>query len=446
MLGYTATCGQQEIIGLVLKPECKRLIISCMTRYGKTRFVAIGLLTLIYNTMVEFQSKPKRILIIAPTREQTSILRGYISELIANNSKLAKLLDEPNRSSPQRLRTEMSKQRLTFKNGWELITLTAFAGENEADPAPNLMGHGGDIIVIDEACLIRQTVYTSRISRMLGDDAANSKLIIIMNPWNKLNFAYTAWQDPAFTKIKIDWRQALSEGRTTQAYLDEQKALLTPYEWTVLYESEFAEESKDTLIRHDWIERAIKRGQDHNSIQLSGTPRLVHGLDVAEQGADKTIITDALTDGVCYQIVRQQWIRSRETMPCANEVSQKIAKKDVIQVDSIGVGAGVHSRLVELGYKAVSIRVSEAATADKERFLNQKSQRYWLLRGLFEQDKISIPNEPTLKSQLSQMRYEITSAGKIKIIDPQGKSPDYADSLMLTLQLKSYDLPFMFAF
>ena len=201
VLGYNATYGQQQIIGLVLDPLCKRLILSCMTRYGKTRFVAIGLLTLIYSTKVEFRPKPKRILIIAPTREQTRILRGYISELIANNPRLAELLDEPDRSSPERLRTEMSKQRLTFKNGWELITLTAFAGENEDDPAPNLMGHGGDIIVIDEACLIRQTVYTSRISRMLGDDAANSKLIIIMNPWNKQNFAYTAWNDQAFTPM-----------------------------------------------------------------------------------------------------------------------------------------------------------------------------------------------------------------------------------------------------
>jgi hypothetical protein len=31
------------------------------------------------------------------------------------------------------------------------------------------------------------------------------------------------------------------------------------------------------------------------------------------------------------------------------------------------------------------------------------------------------------------MRYEFTSAGKIRIVDPEGKSPDYADSLMLTL-------------
>jgi hypothetical protein len=31
------------------------------------------------------------------------------------------------------------------------------------------------------------------------------------------------------------------------------------------------------------------------------------------------------------------------------------------------------------------------------------------------------------------MRYEFTTISKIKIKDPEGKSPDYADSLMLTI-------------
>jgi hypothetical protein len=65
--------------------------------------------------------------------------------------------------------------------------------------------------------------------------------------------------------------------------------------------------------------------------------------------------------------------------------------------------------------------------------MNLKSQRWWKLRELFEHDLISIPNNPKLISQLSQMRYEFTPVSKIKIIDPEGKSPDYADSLMLTL-------------
>lgn len=428
ILGTPATYGQQQIVGAVLDPNVKRLIISAMTRYGKTFFVAKGLLLLIANTPVSLKPKTRKILIIAPTLDQTNIIRNYIAEHIANNRTLSALVDRTERSGPERLKSEMSKKRLTFKNGWEIITLTAHGNENEDDPAPNLMGFGGDIIVLDEACLILQKVYTQRISRMLGDDAENAKLITIVNPWNMLNFAYQQWMNPVFKKIHIGWKQALAEGRTTQTFLNEQKAILSDYEWTVLYESDFAPESKDTLIRYDWIQRALKK-----QIQFTDKTQTVWGLDVAEQGEDLTILTKAETDGIQYSVKSQQHIRDRETIPCANEVSSILPKKDNVNVDSIGVGAGVYSQLKELGHSVTSIRVGESSEADDKRYLNLKSERWWRLRNIFEQDLISIPNEPKLISQLSQMRYEFTTVGKIKIRDPDGKSPDYADSLMLTI-------------
>jgi len=198
-----------------------------------------------------------------------------------------------------------------------------------------------------------------------------------------------------------------------------------------LYNSNFADEAEDTLIRYDWIIRATK---PHNFPDL---PRKIHGLDVAEQGVDKTILTDADTDGLHYRIDRQRWIRQTETIPTAKEAAQLISKTDEVNVDSIGVGAGVYSYLKENGYKANSIRVSEKPTVDDDRFLNQKSQRWWQLRSIFEADLISIPDDPVLISQLSQQRYKFTSAGKIQIVDAEGKSPDYADSLMLTIKAPS---------
>lgn len=354
-----------------------------------------------------------------------------MAEMIAYDKTLASLIVKPTRDI-QQLKNEVSKQRITFKNGWELITLTAHGNENEEDPAPNLMGFGGKIVVIDEACLILNKVYTQRISRMLGD-YPDSKLIVMVNPWNMLNFAYEQWKDPRFRKIHIDWRQALAEGRTTQAYLDEQKSLLSDYEWTVLYESKFAPESEDTLIRYDWIQRASEK-----TIQFTVPTETAWGLDVAEQGADQTILSNAATDGVQYAFNSQQRITERETIPVASHISNLVPKNDSINVDSIGVGAGVYSYLKEEGHKVNSIRVGEAPIANSEskKFLNLKSQRWWQVRGLFEKDLISIPKDPVLISQLSSIRWEYTTISKIKIKDSKktgGKSPDRADSLMLTI-------------
>jgi hypothetical protein len=330
---------------------------------------------------------------------------------------------------PEDLKAEMSKKRLTFKNGWEILTLTAHGEENSKDPGKQLMGFGGDIIVLDEACLIMDEVYTSRISRMLGD-SPDSKLITIVNPWNMLNFAYKQWQNPDFKRIHINHRQALAEGRTTETFLKEQRSLLSDYEWTVLYESSFSAESEDTLIRYDWIERATKK-----QIQFTRQTQTVWGLDVAEQGSDLTILTRSETDGYAYAIREQQRIIEKETIPVANKVSEIVPKGDIINVDSIGVGAGVYSQLKTLGHKVVSIRVGEAPTVETDRYLNLKSQRWWKIRELFEHDLISIPKDHKLITQLSQIRYEFTTISKIKIKDQKGtggKSPDYADSLMLT--------------
>ena len=427
LLGYEATFGQQQIVGSVLDPKIKRLIISCMTRYGKTLFVAIGLLLVIANTPVTLKPKTQRILIIAPTRDQTNIIRNYIADRIADSAILRNLVNRPMRSGPENLKAEMSKKRLTFKNGWEIITLTAHGEEGQRDAGSQLMGHGGKIIVLDEACYVKNSVYTSRISRMLGDDP-DSKLITIINPWDMGNFAYDQWKDPQFKRIHIDWRQALVEGRTTEAFLGEQRSNLSDYEWTVLYESMFAQESEDTLIRYDWIQRAVKE-----PVTFTEPMQTIWGLDVGEQGADKSILTRAATDCTKYRVEGQQWIREQETIPCADHVANLVPKTEILNVDSIGVGAGVYSSLKERGYCVNSIRVSERPTVEEDRYINLKSQRWWHLRLLFEHNLISIPNEKTLISQLSQMRYKFTTAGKIQIVDPQGKSPDHADSLMLTI-------------
>jgi hypothetical protein len=130
-------------------------------------------------------------------------------------------------------------------------------------------------------------------------------------------------------------------------------------------------------------------------------------------------------------------IKQKETVPAAKEVSVYVPKTENVNVDSIGVGAGVYSALKESGHKVTSIRVSESPMVEVDRYLNLKAQRFWLLRQIFEADKIEIPNDPKLISQLSQIRYKFTTAGKIQIIDPEGKSPDFSDSLMLTINAPS---------
>ena len=149
------TPKQQEIVRTIAYTEHSRVTISCVTQWGKTYCVAMGVL------MYLAFRKNKRVLLISPIIEQTKIMRNYISNFILASPLLESMLDIQ-LTGIERLKAEVSKQRLTFKNG---CTLTILSAEGEAF---RLMGHGGDLIVVDESSLISDEVYRARIIRMLG--------------------------------------------------------------------------------------------------------------------------------------------------------------------------------------------------------------------------------------------------------------------------------------
>lgn len=92
-------------------------------------------------------------------------------------------------------------------------------------------------------------------------------------------------------------------------------------------------------------------------------------------------------------------------------------------------------RLIELGYNV--IRVNNAESAESELFRDIKAEMYWALRQAFIDGEISILDIERLVSDLSNIKYDITSNGKIfikskKDMKKEGlDSPDFADALVL---------------
>jgi len=334
-----------------------------------------------------------------------------------------------------RLGKEVSKKRWTWNNGCELMIMSA-----EGD-AMRLMGHGGDVIIEDEECLIDAEVHRQKITRMLGDNP-NSMYIGIGNPWHRNNQMWKHWINPKFKKIHIDWRIGLKEGRITQEHIDEQHDELSELEFKVLYDADFPEDAEDTLIRWKWIQDAINK-------KFKGAifDKTVFSQDVAEMGRDLTVTMRGKTCKEDLWDIKKIWSWGKCDTGVTVDKTIPILEKDCkINVDGIGVGAGVWPQYKKKGFNAIGIKVSESpdvGTDNKGRFKNKKSQFYWRLRELFEQGKISIPKHPILINQLSKISYN-ASSGKIKIIDPNdGKSPDFADALML---LCSKNKNFTFAF
>lgn len=370
----------------------------------------------------------KRVLLISPRYDQTMIIRNYIADFIPRSRELSSKV-ELGLSGLERLRKEVSRRRITFTNGCELMTMSA---EGEAS---RLMGFGGDLIVLDEDCRIPHETYRKYIGRMLGD-RPDSRLVEIGNPWDRLNQMYEHWLDPDYHTIHIGYEVGIAEGRYSSAFIEEQRRELTPFEFEILYKAEFPEEAEDSLIHWQWLKEAMDKEIVFDKGDMPVTK--IAGLDVAEGGTDLTVLITGRRQGNIYAIDDITYWDKFDTMATAGKVAKQLEKGCMVHVDATGTGKGVADRLTELGCRVIQVKVGSSPTREPDRFISQKAQFYWRLRRLFEDRQISIPTHQRLRKELLQMRYDKTSsekarigvAGKTKIIDPT-KSPDFADALML---------------
>lgn len=429
--GIELTKSQEKIVKAIAYTKHKRVVISALTRYGKSYSVSIGI-----NLYIALHDV-KRVLLVAPSNEQSAIIRNYSADFIVSSPQMIQLIDFEAKGK-DKLKREVSKKRITFNNGCELKVLSA------EGKATRLMGHGGDLIILDESCLIPHSVYRQKISRMLGDDP-NSVLIEIGNPWHKHNQMWKHWNDPKFLKIHIDWRIALAEGRISQEFVDEQKADLTKREFTVLYDALFPGEDEDALIHHEWIENAIKRKFDWEA------ENVYIGVDVARFGVDKTVISIMEEKAGMFRLIYIEAYGKKDTTYTYSRLIQlnDEYKPTKILVDDLGLGGGLTDQLNNSNLRSktvefISSAKSEFDDVDDKRFPNNKSKYYLKLSKLFERGMISIALKKKeieqLVLEMDLLRYKHDSKQRIVILDRpeedevgqgKSKSPDHADSLMI---------------
>lgn len=466
------TPHQALIVRKIAFSESRRLNISAYTRYGKTQCVAIGIAIFI------LLNEHKRIKFIGPEREQAGLIRDYMSELILDCQLLLDIA-EIEATGASRLKKEASRTRLTFTNGCEYRVISAH-GKGFAS-----MGHGGDVIVMDECALISRESY-AKITRMLGDDPENSILIELYNPWDRDTKAYDHSINPRFERIEIDYKIGIKEGRTTEEFIEEQKEDITPLEFCVLYESKFPDESEDSLYRLSKIEQAEKAECTFetdlleiekiiNNPEKYKEPELKHAkqelkkykrvisCDPADKGMDWTVIYWGIQYENKYQLIGYYSEPKSESMNIVGRIYKKVQTfigKTVsgkINIDRIGIGAGPLSRLRELirdnQYRNVTVIgchfgespiQKDTLKNKKADFMNKKAENYFRNSEIFNTGLISIPQIRDLKAQLLSMKWELTSSALKRIVDPD-KSPDYADALCYFTWKDNQDFVFGFA-
>lgn len=200
----------------------------------------------------------------------------------------------------------------------------------------------------------------------------------------------------------------------------------------------FPDESEMVLIPESFINEATDR--EVPKMTEDEERKLVSmGVDVSGGGTDLTVI----------QVVRG--MRALDPIVVPKPTTDKIVDRveelmlhyrvppSRVRVDSTGLGIGVADFLRRKGYPIIGINFSQRAVQNL-RFVNARAEMYWQMADKFRHGHISIPKDPYLKRDLSDIRWEeekhsrrIKIEAKEDIRDRNGYSPDRADALAMAL-------------
>lgn len=205
-------------------------------------------------------------------------------------------------------------------------------------------------------------------------------------------------------------------------------------------------DAADGVISLELCEAAKVREVERND-----AAPIVWGLDVARFGDDSCALAGRQGN---HQLVMgdkpdepvKEWFK-QDTMVTVGFVKAAWDKTPAnrrpaaINVDVIGIGAGVADRLREMGLPVVDVNVAEAEsgmTIDDEQFNRLRDELWWRGRQWLERRDCRMANDDDTIGELTTPTYKFLSNGRIQVetkaeLRKRGvKSPNRADAWLLT--------------
>ena len=325
------------------------------------------------------------------------------------------------------------------------------------------------LVIVDEGAGVKEDIYEA-IEGVLT--SAHCRLLILGNPtliggtfyrsqresgWKTFHIA--AWDTPNFTEFGITeedlefgvWADKAPKN-PDGSYNWPYPYLITP-EWAAdklkrwgknhpAYQARvagnFPTQGENNVIPLAWIEAAMARWED-----TEGRGSTVLGVDVARFGQDLSAIAPRQGS----KVFPLRIFAGKDTQEMAGECirAQRETGSDQINVDVIGLGAGVVAALQASGAPVVAVNVAESSlelddTGNKV-FANLRAELWWALRGALDSknsEPLALPPDDDLLGDLAAPTYKINAKGAIQI-EPKddtkkrlGRSPDRGDAVILT--------------
>lgn len=438
---FLMTLGQIKLFRSIYEKQHPRTQFECYTQYGKSDVVSMAIL-------LRATTFPEKWIILGASKDKAGIIMSKVIKHLFESDYILSKFEIGADETVESLKRNRAKDHISFKvdergNMGEIIVLSGDARRKSADAGDILIGHGGQNLIEDDAALIPDAIHGKAL-RMLGGHK-NNFLLKITNSFGR-NHAYRSSIDPHFFKVTIDYQQGLAEGRLTPEYIDEMKSILDPVMFGILYECKYppADMVEDggwmTLLTEDQIEDAQKR-----VVQSKGYKKF--GIDVSEGTNFNAFVVR--TDNRMF--VKEKSLE-KDLMKTADRAAflmrDEVISSEYTFIDAVAIGAGVASRLHQMGLQVNAIKAGDSPTEKSEAqqkldpiaFYNLRAEMYWKLRDWVLQGGALEPHRDWI--QLSKIRYREASSKTIQIMPKQemrvrglisaSESPDVADAASLT--------------
>ncbi len=485
-LGVRLDKEQREILHAI--QHNRRVSIRSGTARGKDFVSAVAAICFLYLTPRKKKNgefEATKVILTAPTgRQIRNIMIPEVSKMFQKLQRFSDIKFDGDMLSDG-IRVEDQKD--WFLTGFKASdeNVEAWSGLH----APNIM------VIVTEASGIAQTTFDSIEGILQG----NSRLVIVFNPNSTAGEAYNSTRSPLYKRFKLnciespnvqnkiklinglitpeEYKKLHIPGQVDYEWVDEKiqkpgwvieitkeqmNDAFFDFEWNGKYYrpgklarvkilGEFPEESDDVLIPLSWIEAANDRWREMvaNPEFTFNRSKLRLGVDVAGMGRDNTNFAFRYDNFV--EKIETQALEKTEVihMRTAGKIKQilKEHEEGYAFIDTIGEGAGVHSRLIEQGVKrAISCKFSHGAgdltdVTGEYQFANMRAYLFWALRDALNpahKFNLALPPNDDLTQGLTEIKYIQQSNGKI-IIEPKedikqrlGRSIDYEDALANT--------------
>ncbi len=207
-------------------------------------------------------------------------------------------------------------------------------------------------------------------------------------------------------------------------------------------------EASETLIPRRWIHAAFDRWRAGQNKKQFTHQACLYGVDVAGMGNNLNVIAPRY-DNVITELLIPHFSPETIHMGLAGYVKNLLREAgDTANIDTIGEGGGVYSRLREMGVQGiVSAKFSEKGgkktdVTGEHMFFNMRAYCYWALRDALDPQmgiNLALPPDAELEEDLAILTYEPHSSGKL-LLRPKkseikkilGRSTDKGDACALT--------------